>query len=251
MARGSPLLSRLAERLSAASSLTVLTGAGVSAASGVPTFRGQGGLWRHYRADELATPEAFARDPRLVWEWYAWRRALVAACRPNRAHEVLAEWSLRFGDFALLTQNVDGLHERAGTRSLTRLHGSLWTLKCAARCGHAPDGWPDDSVPLDPLPPRCPGCGGLARPGVVWFGEPLDPRDWAAAARASACDAFLAVGTSAVVHPAAGLLHRARSLGAFVAEINPDPTSASASVDVHLAMEAGEALDAIDAAMGS
>jgi NAD-dependent deacetylase len=247
----SPLLSRLAERLSAASSLTVLTGAGVSAASGVPTFRGHGGLWKRYRVEELATPEAFARDPRLVWEWYDWRRSLVAACRPNRAHEVLAAWSRRLPDFALLTQNVDGLHERAGTRAVTRLHGSLWTLRCTARCGHAPDGWRDETVPLDPLPPTCPGCGGLARPGVVWFGEPLDPRDWAAAERASACDAFLAIGTSAVVHPAAGLVLRARSLGAFVAEINPDATDASALVDVHLPLPADEALDAIDAAMGS
>jgi NAD-dependent deacetylase len=247
----SPLLSRLAERLSAATSITVLTGAGVSAASGVPTFRGHGGLWKRYRAEELATAEAFARDPRLVWEWYDWRRGLVAACLPNRAHEVLAAWSRRLPDFALLTQNVDGLHERAGTRALTRLHGSLWTLKCAERCGRAPDGWRDEAVPIDPLPPTCPGCGGLARPGVVWFGEALDPRDWAVAERASACDAFLAIGTSAAVHPAAGLVYRARALGAFVAEINPDATDASDLVDVHLPWSAEEALDAIDAAMGS
>jgi NAD-dependent deacetylase len=240
---------RLAERLSAGSSVTVLTGAGVSAPSGVPTFRGRGGLWKQYRAEDLATPEAFARDPRLVWEWYDWRRAVVATCRPNRAHEVLADWSRRLSDFALLTQNVDGLHERAGTRSLTRLHGSLWVLRCAGPCGHAPDGWADHAVPLDPLPPRCPACGALARPGVVWFGEALDPRDWSAAERASACDVFLAVGTSAVVYPAAGLVQRARALGAFVAEINPEATGASTHVDVHLALGADEALEAIDAAM--
>jgi NAD-dependent deacetylase len=243
------LLQRLAERVTAASSITVLTGAGVSAASGVPTFRGHGGLWRQVRAEDLATPEAFARDPRLVWEWYDWRRGLIASCRPNRAHEVLADWSRRLPDFALLTQNVDGLHERAGTRSLTRLHGSIWMLQCAAACGHAPRGWRDDAVPLEPLPPRCPGCGGLARPGVVWFGETLASDDWAAAERASACDTFIAVGTSAVVHPAAGLVHRARALGAFVAEINPESTDASALVDVHLAMKADEALVAVDELM--
>jgi NAD-dependent deacetylase len=245
------LLHRLADRISAASSVTVLTGAGVSAASGVPTFRGAGGLWKEYRAEELATPGAFARDPRLVWEWYDWRRGIIAGCRPNRAHEVLAAWSRRLPDFALLTQNVDGLHERAGTRAMTRLHGSIWTLRCARGCGHAPAGWPDDSVPLVPLPPRCPGCGGLARPGVVWFGESLRHDDWAAAERAAACDVFLAVGTSAVVHPAAGLVLRAGGLGAFVAEINPDATDASAVVDVHLAMNADDALPALEDLLGS
>ena len=224
----------------------MLTGAGVSASSGVPTFRGQGGIWNRYRAEALATPEAFARDPELVWQWYDWRRSLVAACEPNRAHLVLADWSRRLPNFALLTQNVDGLHERAGTRALTRLHGSLWMLKCAARCGHAPDGWDDRTVPLDPLPPHCPRCGGLARPGVVWFGEALDPRDWTSAERATACDTFLAVGTSAVVHPAAGLVQRARALGAFVAEINPEATDASGVVDVHVALEADEALEALN-----
>jgi len=227
--------------------VTVLTGAGVSAASGVPTFRGPGGLWNQHRPETLATPEAFARDPELVWQWYDWRRSLLAACQPNRAHVVLADWSARFEGFALLTQNVDGLHERAGTRSLTRLHGSLWIFRCAARCGYTPDGWSDETVPLDPLPPRCPGCGGLARPGVVWFGEALDPRDWATAERATACDVFLAIGTSAVVHPAAGLVHRAKMLGALVAEINPDATDASGIVDVHLAVKADEALEALDA----
>ena len=229
----------------------MLTGAGVSAASGVPTFRGPGGLWKDFRPETLATPEAFARDPELVWEWYAWRRELVARCQPNRAHAVLAEWSERLRAFALVTQNVDGLHERAGTRALTRLHGSLWILRCVNGCGHSPEGWEDHRVPLHPLPPRCPGCGGLARPGVVWFGEALDPRDWETAERASACDVFLAVGTSAVVHPAAGLLARARRLGAFAVEVNPDATDASGIVDVHLAMKADEALDAVDALMQS
>ena len=244
------MLARLAERIAAASSVTVLTGAGVSAASGVPTFRGTGGLWRQFRAEDLATAEAFARDPLVVWQWYDWRRGLVAACQPNRAHAVLASWGQRLPDFSLVTQNVDGLHERAGSTAITRLHGSLWVLQCWQRCGYAPQGWTDRRVPLDPLPPICPGCGGLARPGVVWFHEPLDPEQWAAADRAAACDVFMAVGTSAYVYPAASLVPRARSHGAFIVEVNPDDTDATAMVDVHLAMPADEALPAIDERLG-
>jgi len=124
----------VAARLTRETRITVLTGAGVSAASGVPTFRGPGGLWRNFRPEELATPQAFARDPRLVWEWYDWRRGLIAACRPNRAHDVLAEWSRRFPRFTLVTQNVDGLHEAAGTKDVVRMHGSIWQVRCARPC---------------------------------------------------------------------------------------------------------------------
>ena len=168
-------IAELAKRLSPARRprISVMTGAGVSAASGVPTFRGSGGLWRNFRAEDLATPEAFDRDPLLVWEWYAWRRELVGKARPNRAHEVLAAWSRRYPGFHLVTQNVDGLHESAGTESVTRFHGSLWSIACRARCAGSPaEGW-EHRGPLEALPPRCPRCGGLARPGVVWFGEPI------------------------------------------------------------------------------
>jgi NAD-dependent deacetylase len=232
-----------ADRLRGARRVTVLTGAGVSAASGVPTFRGASGLWRDVRAEDLATPSAFARDPRLVWEWYDWRRGIVARCAPNRAHEVLAAWSRRVESFALLTQNVDGLHERAGTARVTRLHGSIWTLKCWQGCGEPP--WSDDRVPLQPLPPLCPACGGLARPGVVWFGEALDPNDLVVARHACACEVFLVVGTSAVVHPAAGLAEIARSRGAFVAEINPERTEVSAVAHASLRGKAEVVLDAL------
>src|SRR5204863_6567401 len=125
------MLDQLAERMRPNARITVLTGAGVSAASGVPTFRGPEGLWRRFRPEDLATPEAFARDPRLVWEWYDWRRGLIAQCRPNRTHEVLASWSRRFERFTLVTQNVDGLHESAGTDEVVRLHGSIWQVRCA------------------------------------------------------------------------------------------------------------------------
>jgi NAD-dependent deacetylase len=222
-------------------------------------------LWRTYRAEDLATPSAFARNPRLVWEWYDWRRMVIAGCAPNAAHHVLARWHAGDG-FTLITQNVDGLHERAmaqpvrlkpgttrpsdvasGSRRTSdrviRMHGSIWQLRCAEGCGAT---WEDLSTPLDPLPPRCPGCGGLARPGVVWFGESLDPAVLARCDAAADCELFLSIGTSSIVYPAAGLVHAAMRRGAFTVEINPSATDASASVDLAIAMGAEEALPAID-----
>jgi NAD-dependent deacetylase len=234
--------SDLAARLRQVKRITILTGAGVSAASGVPTFRGDGGLWRSYRAADLATPQAFARDPALVWEWYAWRRATVAACRPNRAHEVIAAWTMRNPHCQLITQNVDDLHVRAGSERLVRLHGSIWELACWNGCAGR---WRDERVPLPERLPRCIACGGLARPGVVWFGESLDPRDVEAALAATDCDVYLTVGTSAVVYPAAGFLDEARRRGAFTAEINLETTPASSGVDLMLRGRAEEVLDAI------
>ena len=231
------------DRLAGAHRITILTGAGVSAASGVPTFRGAGGLWRNRQAQQLATPEAFARDPLLVWEWYAWRRHVISGCAPNAAHEAIARWSQRPG-FTLITQNVDGLHERAGTRNVIRYHGSIWMLKCSGQCG-APE-WDDLSVPLDPLPPRCATCGALARPGVVWFGEPIPPAALRGAQAATACDVFLSIGTSAVVYPAAGLIAAAKARGALTVEINPEITGAD--VDVAIAMPAEEALPRLTSA---
>jgi NAD-dependent deacetylase len=235
-------LDHLRTRLEAAERVTVLTGAGVSAASGVPTFRGAGGLWRNHQATQLATPDAFARDPVLVWEWYAWRRELIAGCEPNAAHHAIARWSRRPG-FTVITQNVDGLHERAGTHNLLRYHGSIWTLRCWDECGAAD--WNDPSVPFAQLPPRCPSCGGLARPGVVWFGEGIPPDAARAARAATACDVFLSIGTSSVVHPAAGLVAEAKSRGAFTAEINPDTTGAQ--VDVAIAAPAEVVLPQLQA----
>jgi NAD-dependent deacetylase len=223
-------LDLLATRLRQASRVTILTGAGVSAASGVPTFRGSGGLWRQFRAEDLATAGAFARDPALVWEWYAWRRELVAACEPNPAHDVIARWSREFPRCVVITQNVDDLHVRAATSNLIRVHGSLWELSCWQKCVDEP--WRDEAVPLPATPPSCPHCGGLARPAVVWFGESLPEQAVGAALDACSCDVFLTVGTSALVYPAAGLVHEARRRGAFTAEINLEPTPASAGVDV-------------------
>ena len=239
----------LARRIHRGQRITVLTGAGVSAASGVPTFRGADGLWRKHRPADLATPQAFARDPKLVWEWYGWRRETIAGCQPNRAHEVLAAWTMRNPHCQLVTQNVDDLHVRAGSECLVRLHGSIWELTCWEGCGAEPRRWRDERVPLPGLIPRCLHCGGLARPGVVWFGESLDPHDVRAATAAAACDVFLTVGTSSVVYPAAGLVHEAGRRGAFTAEIDIEETAASSLVDLAIRGAAERVLDAVDAAL--
>jgi NAD-dependent deacetylase len=209
-------------------SIAVLTGAGVSAESGVPTFRGPGGLWHSFRAEDLATPQAFRRDPRLVWEWYDWRRGLIAACRPNAAHLVLAEIEQRVDEFTLITQNIDGLHQSAGSQRVVELHGNIWRLRCTRECRPA---WEDRRVPLDPLPPACPVCGASARPDVVWFGESLPATALdAALAAVRRCRLMLVIGTSALVQPAASLPLLALQHGAHVIEINPEPTPLSAVV---------------------
>jgi NAD-dependent deacetylase len=235
----------LGARFGSARRVTILTGAGVSAASGIPTFRGAGGMWRTFRAADLATPEAFGRNPALVWEWYDWRRQLIAQAAPNAAHLAIAAWTRERSGVTLITQNVDGLHERAGTERIVRLHGSIWRLQCWAECPAARGGWEDERTPLPLVPPRCPHCDAIARPGVVWFGEALDADILRQAQEACACDLFLAVGTSAMVYPAAGLLHDARRLGAFTVEINPDATDASTLVDLVIASPAEDVLPAV------
>ena len=235
----------LARHIRQAQRLTIMTGAGVSAASGVPTFRGADGLWRTYRPEDLATPDAFLRDPALVWEWYAWRRETVASCHPNPAHDVLAAWSVRDGA-TLITQNVDDLHMRAGSRGLIRLHGSLWELKCVDGCPAGSRPWRDERVPLSDPVPRCRHCGGYARPAVVWFGESLDSRDVERAFDATVCDVFLTVGTSAVVYPSAGFVRQAHARGAFTAEINLDETPSTSVVDISIRGRAEDVLPRID-----
>lgn len=221
-------------------SVAVLTGAGVSAESGVPTFRGQGGLWREFRAEDLATPQAFRRDPALVWEWYDWRRGLVAGCRPNAAHATLAEMEMALPDFVLITQNVDGLHHLAGSRNVLELHGNIWRMRCTRGCRPP---WEDRHVPLPEIPPRCPDCGALARPDVVWFGESLPRRELEAAFDAAQrCDVMLVVGTSAAVQPAASLPLVALDRGAYVVEVNPQPTPLSAMAGEVIQAPAAQAL---------
>jgi len=223
--------------LQSASSVVILTGAGISAESGIPTFRGSDGLWKQYKPEDLATPQAFAKDSRLVWEWYDWRRSLIAKAEPNAGHRALAQLEIAKPNFTLITQNVDGLHERAGSRRVLKLHGDIWRMQCS-ECGR---NWPDRRVPLPKLPPHC-GCGAIARPGVVWFGEPLG-EVWAEAEHAAREAAvLLVIGTSAVVYPAASLAPIAKSAGARVIEINPEQTPLSSHVDLSLRGAAGEML---------
>ncbi len=238
---------RLRELLAGPGPVLVLTGAGVSAESGLATFRGPEGLWEGRDPRELATPEAFAADPLTVWRFYDWRRRSAAAARPNPGHLALAALEAgRAGGLSLVTQNVDGLHERAGSRDVVRLHGSLWLLRCTA------DGRESEDLraALAPLPPRC-ECGAMLRPGVVWFGEPLPADALARAERAARdCSLALVAGTSSVVYPAAALPRIAREHGAHVVEINPEPTPLSPHVDERLAGPAGEVLPRLVRAIG-
>ena len=229
----------LRQRFAAAKTVAVLTGAGVSAESGVPTFRdARTGLWAKFRPEELATPRAFRRHPRLVWEWYQWRRKLVADAKPNPAHLALAEMEKLFPRFHLITQNVDGLHQRAGSRQVIELHGNITRTKCFDE-GTIVSTWKDTGD----VPPKCPACGGWLRPDVVWFEEPMPEAEMEQATAASTtCDIFLSIGTSTVVYPAAALPSEALRGGATLVEINPQPTPLTAQAHFALAGAAGVVL---------
>lgn len=253
-------LSRARDLLTRARVVFVLTGAGVSAESGVPTFRGAEGLWKQFRPEELATPEAFARDPRLVWEWYDWRRRLVLGCRPNAAHLTLAALAVEAGRLVrIATQNVDGLHVAAAREVAAsarspidreaglplELHGSLFRTRCTACGARREHVEPIDTSSGDTLP-RCGRCRSLLRPDVVWFGEALDDRVLAeAAAAAEAADVCLVVGTSAVVQPAASLALLTKRRGGRIVEVNPEPTRLTSLADVSIRARAADALPRI------
>ena len=224
------------ERILSAERVAVLTGAGVSAASGIATFRGADGLWRNHRAQDLATPQAYARDPQLVWEWYAMRFQKVMSADPNEAHVLLVKLETQTSDFTLVTQNVDGLHERAGSDNIQELHGNLTKSRCE-RCGNL------DALELNPLPPHCSSCGSRARPNVVWFGETLPAAPFQNAVGAfERAEVALVIGTSAVVEPAASLGRLAARNGAFVVEVNPEETPLSPLAHLSVRANAAEGL---------
>ncbi|MCZ6499508.1 MAG: NAD-dependent deacylase [Gammaproteobacteria bacterium] len=231
----------LTKRLAAAQSVCVLTGSGVSAESGVPTFRdAQTGLWAKFQPEELATMEAFQRDPSLVWEWYQWRRKLVRQARPNPAHSALADLEQMFPHFSLISQNVDGLHQAAGSRNMIEFHGNIMRTICAD------EGCVIEDYDASESPPPCPNCGAYLRPDVVWFGEQIDKQALdAAIAYASACDVFFAIGTSAQVQPAAGLAELAIQSGACMVEINPQQTLLSDRVSYAIHGNAAQVLPAL------
>lgn len=216
----------------------MLTGSGISAESGVPTFReAQTGLWERFDPQELATPEAFARNPALVWDWYAWRRKLITEARPNQGHVAIAGMQQLVPNFSLATQNVDGLHQEAGSREAIELHGNIMRTKCSV------EGTPIEEYDRAASPPYCPSCGAPLRPDVVWFGEML-PRGALEAAMRVACESevFISVGTSSLVYPAAGLPFEALENGARVVEINPSETPLTRYADYTLRGLAGEVL---------
>jgi NAD-dependent deacetylase len=247
---------RARDLLRDASHIVVLTGAGVSAESGVPTFRGADGWWKQVRPEDLATPEAFARDPRFVWEWYAMRREKVIACEPNAAHRAMASFALARGTMTIVTQNVDGLHARAARAEASagdataamplELHGSILRDRCS-ECDVRSEPAPVDASSAATLP-RCAQCGGLLRPDVVWFGEMLDSEVLSAAdAAAALADVCLVVGTSGLVHPAASLPLRTRARGGAIIEVNPEETPMSGVAEVSIrGSAAGEVPSLLD-----
>lgn len=250
-----PPLAAARDAISAARRIVIFTGAGMSAESGVPTFRDAlTGLWARFSAEALATPEAFARDPELVWGWYEWRRARVRAAQPNAGHRAIAEFAARraaegSGGVTVVTQNVDDLHERAGGPAAVHLHGSLFAPRCGA-CG-APGAFATVE-PVEPeggrrlAPPRCEQCGGALRPGVVWFGEGLPEAAWSAASQAmDSCDLVLCVGTSALVYPAAALPEQALRAGAMLLQVNPGHTAFDALARFNLKGSAATVLPAL------
>jgi NAD-dependent deacetylase len=219
--------------------VTVLTGAGISAESGIPTFRGETGLWRNFRSEDLATPEAFSKDPKLVWEWYEWRRKIVRNAKPNPGHYALAELENQILTFTLITQNIDGLHQLAGSRNIIEMHGNLWQVRCT-KCGEIEQ---NHEVPFRELPPMCGQCQSIGRPNIVWFGEiiPITIIDSALIA-IEKCDVMLIVGTSGVVEPAASLGLIAKQAGKPVIEINLEHTPNSGLYDLSIFGKSGEIL---------
>jgi NAD-dependent protein deacetylase/lipoamidase len=230
---------RLISKLQSSDSVAVFTGAGISAESGVPTFRGDEGLWEKFKPEELANFDAFMRNPELVWEWYKARKKIIASIQPNPGHVAIAEMEQRYRKFAVITQNIDNLHRRAGSKTVFELHGNIERNYCTG-CGKL---FPDAGIMSGPSVPRCPSCGGLIRPDVVWFGEILPVDQWESSVKAAErAEIFLSVGTSAVVFPAASLPSIAKRAGAYVVEVNIERTDLSSMADEVILGRSGEIL---------
>lgn len=232
--------SKLIEELKTAKTIVFFTGAGISAESGIPTFRGKDGIWNKFRPEELANFDAFMRNPQLVWEWYNYRKSIVHQSKPNPGHLAIVEFEKYFGNVVVVTQNVDNLHRRAGSKIVYELHGNIeknFCVKCKKRY--------DDELEFKDGVPKC-SCGGLIRPDIVWFGEYLPPVQFSLSEKAAvSCDIFFIVGTSAVVYPAASLVQVAKSNRAFLVEVNIEETEASSTADVSLFGESGKVLPQI------
>jgi len=238
-----PEISQLIDILCQTKQIVVLTGAGISAESGIPTFRGEEGLWKQYRAEELATPIAFIKDPKLVWEWYDWRRGIIASKKPNAGHKILRRWEKIFPNFILITQNIDGLHQKAGSKNILELHGNIWKVRCTEERTITEN----HDIPLEEIPLHCPDCGALLRPHVVWFGESLSSSVlYKAFQVSSSCEIIFSIGTSAMVQPAASLPLAATEANAKIVEINPDPTPLTSYADFSFRGKAGEILPLIN-----
>lgn len=235
------MIDRVIERLKETQYLLVITGAGISAESGIPTFRGNDGLWQNYRAEELATPWAFERDPITVWKWYDWRRDIIGKAEPNPGHLAIKEFEEIFEGFFLITQNVDGLHGRTGIKNMIEIHGNLWRVRCErdGRTSMLMD------VPLKQIPPKC-TCGSILRPDVVWFGESMPTEAIQRSYNVmSLCDTLLVVGTSGVVYPVATFPQTVKENGGFVIEVNMEPTPISSIADISLFGKSGDILPEI------
>ncbi|MFW6131128.1 MAG: SIR2 family NAD-dependent protein deacylase [Candidatus Aminicenantaceae bacterium] len=227
--------------------VVISTGAGISAESGIPTFRGKDGLWKKYRAEELATPQAFKNDPKLVWEWYEWRRSIIGKKNPNPGHKILAQWEKIFPEYTLITQNIDGLHQKAGSTKVLELHGNIWKTRCT-KTDKLFDCF---DMPLKEIPPACPECGAILRPHVVWFGESLPHENLHQAfQKSSNCEVIFVVGTSAFVQPAASLPLYAAEEGAKIVEININPTPLTSQSDFSFLGKSGEILPLINNELG-
>jgi NAD-dependent deacetylase len=233
------MLDEIVKAMKDCRSCVVLTGAGISAESGVPTFRGKEGLWGKFKPEELATMSAFISNSRLVWEWYKWRRKVIGEVKPNPGHYALRDLERRFERFTLITQNVDGLHRAAGSENVLELHGNIYRNKCSDCSRQFPE---DTDIDPDHIP-SCPHCGGKIRPDVVWFGEMLNPQVIERAfLESEQTELFFSIGTSAIVHPAASLPFTAKRRGATLIEINPEMTPLTDLADYYVSAKSGEFL---------